>query len=106
MFYRAWPLALVIALLSLTACSTSTGSADASSGDGTTQSAESVDASGEEIVAAPFDPVQCKKYAPTGTRVSYRICKKKSEWDQIREASQKEGNDAQRRAAHQNSTQG
>jgi hypothetical protein len=50
--------------------------------------------------------VQCHKYAPTGTRVSYRICKKKSEWDRIREASQREGQDAQRKAAHNNTTPG
>ena len=106
MLFRNWALALVFSLLSLTGCSTSTGSADTSIDSQQATGEQSGDAEGGDIVAAPFDPVVCHKYAPTGTRVSYRICKKKSEWDQIREASQKEGADAQRRAAHQNSTQG
>ncbi len=59
-----------------------------------------------EQVAAPLDPIKCEKMTPTGTRISYKVCKKQSEWDAIRRGSQQMGEEVQRRATHNNDTRG
>ena len=98
-------LPLLFTLL-LGACSSAGGGAGAQSAAGgdAVASADTDGQTAEGAPARPFDPITCKKIAPTGTRIKYKTCKKQSEWDAIEEGSQKAGEDIQRRAAHQNTT--
>lgn len=50
------------------------------------------------------DRMVCKKFAPTGTRISQKVCKKQSEWDAISKNASEGGADAQRRAVLSNAT--
>ena len=50
------------------------------------------------------DRMVCKKFAPTGTRISQRVCKKQSEWDAYSKNATEGGADAQRRATLSNAT--
>jgi hypothetical protein len=106
MFYPAR--FLVIALFGLlVACSTSGNQETATAEAESTQVAAVDDAGAEgggENMPEAFDPIRCKKFSPTGTRVPVKVCKKQSEWDQIREGSQNAGQDIQRRAVHSNQT--
>ncbi len=88
--------------LALTACAGTSSSESAAD-----QAAPLVVADGApagEQVAGPLDPIKCEKMTPTGTRISYKVCKKQSEWDAIRRGSQALGEEVQRRATHSNDT--
>lgn len=99
-------LPLLLALL-LGACSSNGGvtGAQVETGSDPVASADTGEQAVEDVAAAPrFDPIRCEKIRPTGTRIPVKVCKKQSEWDAIREAAQRDIQDAQRRGAHQNST--
>ncbi len=62
-------------------------------------------ADGQQL-AAPLDPIKCERIAPTGSRISSKVCKRQSEWDAIRRGGQQMGEEIQRRAVHNNDTRG
>lgn len=97
----------ILVTLLLGACSTTGGETAGPAGTaaGPVASAEAGGQAADEVTAAPvFDPIKCEKVRPTGTRIPVKVCKKQSEWDAIREAAQRDIQDAQRRGSHQNST--
>ncbi len=40
------------------------------------------------------DPMVCKRFTPTGSRISKKFCYKRSEWDAMREGGQRAARDA------------
>ena len=55
-------------------------------------------ASADSMVPTIDDPVVCKRITPIGTRISQKICKKQSDWDQISSVGSAFTEDAQRRS--------
>ncbi len=105
MNYPSIKLALICLIFGLSACSTSGGQQAA--GDQAAPPAEremTAEEAEAAAVAAAFDPRVCKRFAPTGTRISKKVCKKQSEWDALRANAQEGGADAQRRAVYSNAT--
>ena len=44
--------------------------------------------------AATEDPMVCKRFTPTGSRIARRFCYRQSEWDAMREGGQRAARDA------------
>ncbi len=93
-------LSVSLAVLTLCACAGSAGKESAAS-----EAAPVVPVQGapeSEEVAAKVDPIKCERIAPTGSRISSKVCKRQSEWDRIQQGGQQMGEEVQRRAAHNN----
>ena len=99
--------AIVLIGLSLVACSSTPGSETTSTETGAENTAaDDQEAAREAQVAAAFDPIKCVKYTPSGTRISQKICKKRSEWDRLREQrEQRDMQDLQRRSVFDATTE-
>lgn len=82
--------AIVLFGAALTACSSSPEQANIASSDQV--------ASADSMVPTIDDPVVCKRITPIGTRISQKICKKQSDWDQISSVGSAFTEDAQRRS--------
>ena len=103
MRYSTNILTLLMLVLVLAACSSSPSQESAGASESGSTAEEQ--ASGEEeSVAVAFDPIKCVRYTPSGTRISQKVCKKQSEWDRLREESQRSLGDVQRRSGHENQT--
>ncbi len=89
-----------ITLFALSACSTSTSQESAA------VESQSLNAEESQPAQPVLDPIVCERIAPTGTRIPTKVCKKKSEWDLIKNGGQNMGTDVQRRATHMNTTRG
>lgn len=94
---------LILAASTLVACASST--TDQAAADQATPVVASADGAAEApVVYGNEDRMVCKKFAPTGTRISQKVCKKQSEWDTLSKNASEGGADAQRRAVYSNAT--
>ncbi len=99
---------VILAASTLVACASSTNQQSAAEQAAPEQAAPvvaSADGGAETpVVYGNADRTVCKRIAPTGTRISTRVCKKQREWDALSKNASEAGADAQRRATLSNST--
>ena len=100
--------ALILAASTLVACAGSSGQQSTAEQNASEQVAPVV-ANADGATETPVlytneDRRVCKRFAPSGTRISKTVCKKQSEWDALSRNASEAGAEAQRRATHANAT--
>lgn len=97
---------LILAAGTLVACASSSNQQSAADKAAPEVAANSASDGATEapVLYTNDDRRVCKRIAPTGTRISQKVCKKQSEWDAISKNASEAGADAQRRATLSNRT--
>lgn len=97
---------VVLAFGTLVACASSSSEQSAADQVAPVVAANSAADDGAEtpVIYANKDRRVCRRYAPTGSRISQKICKKQSEWEAISKNASQAGSDAQRRGTYSNDT--
>ncbi len=92
----------ILSVILAAGCS-STGKPNMASGESGSSGGDmvaSADVQGEK------DPRKCELVLPTGSRIAHRVCMKQSEWDAMRENSQRAVYEQQQRAVQQGNPSG
>ena len=93
---------IIFAIATLVGCASSSNTQSAA--EHTESTVAAAGATEAPVLYTNDERLVCKRIAPTGTRISQKVCKRQRAWDALTKAAQEGGADAQRRATHSNAT--